>query len=152
MKTSLAILIKKYKLSDKEVKIFFHNYCDAVLYNRYLREKQEYLKLESISDKKQLELIDFLKSQNIDEKIAKKIIVSAPMLFYCEDFPEQLDFVYKDSDFEGIIIRDEEGNNHPYRIKNTMRCITENPFMLNEIVLSSESDFKKVYYTRNKKL
>ena len=49
------------------------------------------------------------------------------------------------------IIKEEERVNHPYRNKNNLRCITENPFMLNEMVMDSDSDYKKVYYTRSKR-
>ena len=72
------------------------------------------------------------------------------MIFYCKDFEEQLDIVYKDSEIEGIVITDEDGEVHPYRIKNNRRSITENAFMLKEMVMLSENDFKKVYYTKSK--
>ena len=71
---------------------------------------------------------------------------------YCEGIKcKKILWLNKDSSIEGIIIKDEEGVNHPYRIKNNLRCITENPFMLNEMVMDSDSDYKKVYYTRSKR-
>ena len=151
MKELISMLIREYDISEKEAQRLFNNYCDAILYNKYLRTNEEYLALTALSKSKQLKLIEFFSSRGFKKEVAKKIIVSAPMLLYCEDFEEQLDIVYKDSSIEGIIIKDEEGVNHPYRIKNNLRCITENPFMLNEMVMDSDSDYKKVYYTRSKR-
>lgn len=147
----LALLKKEYNLSVMEVDIFVRNYSDAILYNKYLMYCPEYISLEALSPGKQEALVEYFKKRNLDPEICRKIIVSSPMIFYCKDFEQQLDIVYKDSEFEGIVIKDEEGDVHPYRIKNNRRSITENSFMLREMIMLSENDYKKVYYTKSNK-
>lgn len=150
MKDLIKLFIKEYQLTEKEISFFFYNYCDAIMYNSYLREKDEYRSVKVLTPERQLELIEFFKRKGINKETAKKILISSPMILYCDNLEEQLDFVYKDATLEGIIIIDDNGKYHPYRIKNNMRSITENPFMLDKLVMSSDSDFKKVYYTKPK--
>ena len=146
----LSLLRKEYNISVIEIDVFNRNYSDAVLYNPYLMYCPEYLTLEALSLGRQEALIEYFKKRNISPEICRKIIISSPMIFYCKDFEEQLDIVYKDSEIEGIVITDEDGDVHPYRIKNNRRSITENAFMLKEMIMLSENDFKKVYYTKSK--
>ena len=147
----LAPLKKEYNLSVMDLDIFKRNYSDAILYNAYLMYCPEYISLDSLSPEKQEALVEYFKKRNLDSETCRKIIVSSPMIFYCKDFEEQLDIVYKDSEFEGIVIKDEEGKIHPYRIKNNLRSITENAFMLKEMIMFSKNDYKKVYYTKANK-
>ena len=62
MKELISTLIREYGISEKEAQILFNNYCDAILYNKYLRTKEEYLALTALSKSKQLKLIEFFSS------------------------------------------------------------------------------------------
>ena len=143
-------LIETFNLNPSEFEIFLSNYYDSMIYNPYLYHNKDYTRLNFNTSEKIIELLLYFEESDIEIPLAKKIVISSPQVFYCTDFREQLDFVYKDSTFEGIIIEDEEGYKHPYRIKDNLRSITENSIMLEHLVLDSESDYKKVYYTRAK--
>ena len=82
MKELISTLIREYDISEKEAQILFNNYCDAILYNKYLRVNEEYLALTALSKSKQLKLIEFFSSRGFKKEVAKKIIVSAPMIQY----------------------------------------------------------------------
>ena len=43
MKELISTLIREYGISEKEAQILFNNYCDAILYNKYIRTNEEYL-------------------------------------------------------------------------------------------------------------
>ena len=120
-------------------------------FNKYLFDNSHYSKLDFNSTEMFNALIGFFEKNEVDKPTQKKIVISAPMIFSCEDFNKQLELIYKDSILEGIIIIDQNNVMHPYKIKNNFRSITENSSILNDLVISSDSDYKKVYYTKTKK-
>ena len=145
------LLIDTFNLTEKELIVFLHNYRDSFIFNEYLYNSFDYVKLNFLSNELIENLVTFFNENKIEKNMIKKIIISAPMIFSCDNFNQQLDIVYKDSNLEGIIIVDNENNKHPYRIKNNLRSITENQSILDDLIVSSENDYKKVYYTKSKK-
>ena len=145
------LLIEVFNLNKKELEMFLFNYYDSFAFNKYLFDNSHYSKLDFNSTEMFSEIIGFFKKNEVDELTQKKIVISAPMIFSCEDFNKQLELIYKDSTLEGIIIIDQNNIMHPYKIKNNFRSITENSSILNDIVISSDRDYKKVYYTKTKK-
>ncbi|MBE6149814.1 MAG: hypothetical protein E7170_03735 [Firmicutes bacterium] len=145
------LLIETFSLNKKELGILLYNYYDSFAFNKYLFDNSHYSNLDFNSTEMFSNLVSHFEKNCVDEDTQKKIVISSPMVFSCEDFDKQLEFVYKDSNLEGIIIIDQNDVKHPYKIKNSLRSITENSSILNDLVISSNDDYKKVYYTKMKK-
>ncbi len=144
------LLSKIYRMNNKENTLFHINYEDALAFNNYLYNSDTYNNVDFNSKELCEKLLNYFIENNISYEDQKKIVISAPMIFSCDDFKEQLDFIYKDQNLEGILIIDQDGVLHPYRMKNIDRNIIENSSLIKDIYLNSNIPYKKVYYTKSK--
>ena len=128
--------IDTFKMTNKELFIFLVNYHDAVAFNDYLTE--EYLKFDFNSDESLLKLISFFKNNNINEKDAKEILIASPVILSSKNPETDITVIYKEEKIEGITIRDSEGNYHKYPKNKSLRNITEESKLLENISTNSK--------------
>lgn len=130
--------IETFGMNREEVNYFLLNYHDAVAFNDYLSSK--YLEFDFNSDEYLSKLIQFFESNNIEQKIAKEILISTPLILSCKNPETDLKIIYKGNEIEGIIIYDENGNCHPYRKTKKLRSIMQNYSFLEDLKMNELND------------
>ena len=135
-----------FKFDENELYVFPVNYYDAIAFNDYLKE--DYQRMEFAKDNRLSALLEYMKKRNIGEEMIKKIVISFPQILSCRDFNKQLSFIYKDEKLEGIIIKDEDNNYHAYRMKNNLRSLSENNYLLSDMSNTKDKSYKKIYYSK----
>lgn len=144
------LLGKIFGLDEAELSMFYFAYQDAVAFNKYLLESKEYINFDFESVKSYIKLFDFFELNGIDKETQKKIITQMPMILSCRDYNSQVKLIYKGGQLEGIIITDDNGVEHPYRLKKSGVSLIENKALLDDLVFSDGFDYQKSYYIKMK--
>lgn len=139
-------LTQKFKMSEQETILFLYNYIDSKIFNDYL--DYNYYNIDFNSSELMDKLYDFFEKNNIDDLTKKRIIISSPLIFSCDNFDQQLDIIYKDNKLEGIVIFDKKNNKHCYLLKNNLRSINENKYINDDLLISDNTIYKKSYYIK----